>query len=249
MPKSSMSREMPRARSPVSTSTAVLRLGNEAGFGHFQTELATGCTGLQEQGLHVIGEAWTRELSCGEVDADEESAVVGIVVIPSLNLVAGLGKAPVADGQNQTALFGMGDEIHRGDEAAFGMNPANESLDADDFAGGKIDLGLVVKDKLAAIERATEIAAPGPCFGGRAGECRMRTSAGMFGCGTAQLSQLQQTCGYVGQAFEHVQLSSVIPVRGCWAKTVKVPMIWRSGVRTGTPAKKAAWLIFRMTAR
>jgi hypothetical protein len=29
-------------------------------------------------------------------------------VVPSLNLVAGLGKAPVADGQNQAALFGMG---------------------------------------------------------------------------------------------------------------------------------------------
>ena len=78
-----------------------------------------------------------------------------------------------------------GDEIHGRDEAALGMNPANESLNTDDFAGGEIDLGLVVKDKLAAIECAMEIAAAGPGFGDIAGECRLPTSAGIFDHGAA----------------------------------------------------------------
>jgi hypothetical protein len=113
-----------------------VEVGNETGLGHFQTKLVAGYTGLQEQGLHVIGEAGTRELARGEIDADEESAVGWIVAVPNLNLITCLGEAPVPDGQNQAGFLGMGNEIQGRDEAAFGVVPANEGFDTDDLAAG-----------------------------------------------------------------------------------------------------------------
>ena len=56
----------------------------------------------------MIGQAGAGELTGREINANEERVVVRVILVPSLDLVAGLGEAPVADGQNQAALFGLG---------------------------------------------------------------------------------------------------------------------------------------------
>ena len=54
----------------------------------------------------MIGEAFTRELAGGEVDADAYGGVERVFIAPFLNLAARFTNSPVADGQNQPAFFG-----------------------------------------------------------------------------------------------------------------------------------------------
>ena len=144
------------------TSRAMLHVGNQAGLGHLQAELAAGDAGLQQQRLNVVGQTLARELAGGEIDADPQGAVAGIFAAPGLDLLACLGESPVADGQNQPAFFGQRNEVHGRDESPLGMMPADERLKANDLAGGELDLGLVVEHKLAFVEGAAQVRSARP---------------------------------------------------------------------------------------
>ena len=85
--------------------------------------------------MNVVGQSLARKLARGEIDADAQSVIVCVIAVPGLDLPAGFGKSPVADGENHAAFFCLRDECKGRDDAAFGVDPADESLNADDAPG------------------------------------------------------------------------------------------------------------------
>jgi hypothetical protein len=112
-----------------------VEVGNDAGLSHFEAELMAGDAGLQEERLHVVGEAGAGELPGREIDANAQGAIVGVFAVPGLDLAAGFGEAPVADREDEAALFGSRDEVLRREDAAFGMDPSDQGLDGDPCGG------------------------------------------------------------------------------------------------------------------
>ena len=84
---------------------------------------------------------------------------------PVGRLNAGLVQYPGADVENQTGLLGDLDEPGGRVEVAVGVAPAQEGLDGDDRAGGKVHLRLVPDDELVALECATKVALDGQSLG------------------------------------------------------------------------------------
>lgn len=135
---------------------------DEAGFSHFETELMARDSRLEQKRLDVVGESWTGELPRGKVHADAEGGIARIFAVPRLDLFAGFCKAPVADGLDDIAGFGVGDEVLGRKDAPLWMSPANECLDTDDSAVKEVYFRLVVKDEFVAVQGAAQIAAAGP---------------------------------------------------------------------------------------
>ena len=70
--------------------------------------------------------------------------------------------------ENHAEFFGLGNERKRRDDAAFGMDPADQSLDAYDAPGAEIDVGLIVEHKLVPFEGMSKIGAAGHSLAGPA---------------------------------------------------------------------------------
>src|SRR5262249_47820155 len=140
---------------------------------------------------------------CREVDAYTQGVVSQAFQIPALNLIADFSERPVANGQDHAGFFGGLNEFARRQEAAFRVLPADERFKANDLAGGKLDLGLVVEHKLALIERDPQIGPVRPGAmrdggygsGGKAalGELRLLERA-------TQAAELQLARGHFRQA-------------------------------------------------
>ena len=137
-------------------------VGDEAGLGHFETELAAGDAGFEQQGLDVVGQPLAGKLTGGEVDADPQRTMARILAAPLLNLHAGFGESPVADGQDQAVLLGQRDEVHGWNQAALGVRPADQRLKADDLAGGQLHFRLVEEDELAVVQSVAQICCSRP---------------------------------------------------------------------------------------
>ena len=65
---------------------------------------------------------------------------------------------PAADRLDQAALLGDRDELARVEQAALGMVPAHQRLEADDLAAAQRDDRLVVELELVAVERVAQLA-------------------------------------------------------------------------------------------
>ena len=75
---------------------------------------------------------------------------------PLRELAARLVQHPRADGVDEAALLGDGNEPPRRDGAQLRMLPAQERFDAAQAAGGGIDARLIVQRKLVALDRAAQ---------------------------------------------------------------------------------------------
>ena len=75
---------------------------------------------------------------------------------PGLRLRARFAQHPIADGHDQAAVFGNGNEIRWRDQPAQGMGPAEQCFRAGDFSGLEIDLGLIVQCEFLALESAPQ---------------------------------------------------------------------------------------------
>src|SRR5437879_848598 len=100
----------------------------------------------------MVSEPLARKLPGGEVDAHARRPAQGELPRPRLDLRASLRQSPIADGKNQPALLGGGNEVARRDKSAFWMTPADEGFEADDFACTEVDFRLVVKHKFIPLE-------------------------------------------------------------------------------------------------
>ena len=98
------------------------------------------------------------DLAGGEVDRDVERPRVGALPVPLDDLAAGALLDPAPDRLDQAAVLGDRDELGRVEQAALGVLPADQRLEAGDLAGAQADHRLVVEGQLVAVERVAQLA-------------------------------------------------------------------------------------------
>ena len=77
--------------------------------------------------------------------------------MPGADLPAGFADHPEVEGNDQAGLLGSGNEVHRRDEAAFGVLPAHQGLEPRNPAVVEGDDRLIGDPELVAFNRAPEV--------------------------------------------------------------------------------------------
>src|SRR5262249_31759161 len=103
-----------------------------------------------------VDDVGDEELLAREVDADAVDAGGAGIPAPDRELAAGLAQEPLAQGHDDAAFLGDGDEVAGGDHAEGRMAPACEGFDGFDFAGVEGDDRLIVEDELVAFDGEAE---------------------------------------------------------------------------------------------
>src|SRR5436189_36934 len=83
----------------------------------------------------------------------KERSIVGAQPGPGQRVAAGVLLHPAPDRLDQAAVLGDLDEIAGVEQAALGMAPAHQRLEADDLAAADRDHRLVVELQLFALQR------------------------------------------------------------------------------------------------
>lgn len=63
----------------------------------------------------------------------------------------------MSDGEDESGVFGDGDEFGGGDESLLGVLPADEGFEAFDVAGLEGDNGLIHEEELVCLEGLAEV--------------------------------------------------------------------------------------------
>ena len=127
-------------------------------LGHLEPQVDRVEAGAGEDLAHRLRQVAVRHLAGREVDGDVEWALVGAQVVPAERLAAGRLLHPAADRLDQAAVLGDRDELAGVEQAALGVVPAHQRLDADDLAAAQSDHRLVVQFELLALERVAQLA-------------------------------------------------------------------------------------------
>jgi len=101
----------------------------------------------------VGGEVGTGDLEWGDVDVDADGWEA--LLLPAGGLGAELVEDPVAEGDDEAALFGDGDERGGRDETAFGMAEADEGFEGVELAADSVER-LIVQLEAAIAERLAD---------------------------------------------------------------------------------------------
>src|SRR5690606_9427624 len=89
-----------------------------------------------------------RELQGGKVDRHRPLVAL---LVPDLELTAGLIKRPVIDVNYLACLFGRRHELVRHDEPALGMLPAHQGFSTYYRAGGVVELWLIMQEEFVTL--------------------------------------------------------------------------------------------------
>ena len=99
-------------------------------------------------------QALVEQVAGGQVHRDgQRPAGIG----PGARLREGGVQDVAGERADQPGVLGERDELVGKDQAALGVLPAHQGLGADDLAGADADLGLVVQDELAAVQRPAQV--------------------------------------------------------------------------------------------
>ena len=120
-------------------------------FGHLQLQVARREPGLRQDALDHTGQVAAVELARRNVDRHGE---VGRTrqVPPCAGLGAGAAQHPFADGHDQAAFLGQGNEFGRRNRAAVRMAPAYQGFHAHDAPARNAELGLIMQRQLIAFQ-------------------------------------------------------------------------------------------------
>ena len=155
MPKSSSESEMPS--SPSLFMISITRTGSAATIVSVisSCSIAGSTSHLSSSCVHVAGQAEVEQVRGAEVDRDRQAQAL---VAPA----RALGERVVEHAQGQRAhqagLLGERQERARAEQAELRVIPAHERLGAGDLAGLEVELGLVVHDDLAGLDRLRQLA-------------------------------------------------------------------------------------------
>ena len=117
---------------------------------------------------------------------------------PIRRLPAGFMQHPTTDRDDQAGVIRDRDEFRRRYDAAFGMVPANERLDADYRAGRQGHSRLVVQKELVPLQRLHEAAFDGLPFGFAGSHIRAER---LVPVAAALLGRVKRHIGVLDQAF------------------------------------------------
>ena len=132
MPKSSSARRTPR-----SLSRPILRVVSSVSWANSDSVISrVSRRRVEPRPLQRLGDVPDQvgvlELAHGDVDAHAQPAQRG-AVLPLGGLTGRLLQHPPADRHDEAGLLGERDELQRGDQAALGVPPAQQRLEADDL--------------------------------------------------------------------------------------------------------------------
>ena len=127
---------------------------HENTFGELELQSGGIQTRFVEDCEHALQEIVIAKLHCGNVYRHGGQGQAR--AHPGLRLGARFAQDPIADGDDQAAVFGNGNEIPWRDQPAQGMGPADQCFRAGDFSGLEIDLGLIVQCEFLAFESAPQ---------------------------------------------------------------------------------------------
>ncbi len=130
-----------------------VHVAQQHGLGELEVEQVGRQAGFRQGRLDAVEQVAAPELQDGEVHRHPDRMAEGE---PGARLPAGLFQHPFADGDDQAAALGQGDEFHRRDGAELGVVPAQQGLEAEQAAMADVDLGLVVQRQLAVVQGVPE---------------------------------------------------------------------------------------------
>lgn len=142
--------------------------GEGGGLGEFKLEQAGAEAGAAEGLLDFFEEGIAGELDAGDVDGDLNGAAGA--TLPGEAFDAGAIEDVSAELDDEAALFGDGDEAHRGDGSELGVGPAGEGFEANDGVGGEVEFRLVVDANLVVLDGVAEVAFEHEAFASGAAE-------------------------------------------------------------------------------
>ena len=119
-----------------------LRILDQDRFGQLQVERVGRQARLAQQPGHAVDEVGSVEQQRRDVDRDHQAQPVGV---PLCGLAHRLAEHPLADRDDEAALFGHRNELGRRHLAQLRVVPAQQRLGADHAAARQIDLRLVVQ--------------------------------------------------------------------------------------------------------
>jgi hypothetical protein len=126
-------------------------------FGDLQLKSAGCDLDFAQAGFDAVQQLRAGEVTGGEVDGDAQAGARAAGTFLDRQVAAGLPDHPLIDQGHQTGIFGGFEELVGGDEALFGMLPAQQGFEADDLAGMDLKGGLIEDAKLATVEGGAQI--------------------------------------------------------------------------------------------
>ncbi len=156
MPKSSRASRHPRSFSRPDLAAGLLGVLGEQRLGDLEGEQR----GVQARPLQRLGDVPDQvgvlELAHRDVHAHAQPAERG-AVLPLGGLPGGLLEHPAPDRHDQAGLLGQRDEVERRHQAALGVAPPEQRLEADDLLRRDVDDRLVVQLQLLGVEGPGEL--------------------------------------------------------------------------------------------
>ena len=134
MPKSSRTRPHAELAQRLQRGDRRRRLLDQDALGDLQPQVDRVEAGAGEDLGDRRRQVAVGDLAGGEVDGDVERALVGALLVPLEDLAAGALLDPAADRLDQAAVLGDRDELAGVEQAALGVLPADQRLEAGDLA-------------------------------------------------------------------------------------------------------------------
>ena len=132
-------------------------------LGKLQFEKVCRQLGIGQNTADQVGQAAVAKLHDRQIHRHDHRWMTAIQ--PLLELVHGSPEHPLADRQDQTAILGNRNELHRRNRAKLGVTPAQQCLHTDHLAVAKGKLRLEMQLKLIVLQRpmhrVNQLHAPG----------------------------------------------------------------------------------------
>src|SRR5436190_2395596 len=130
-------------------------VGHDRAFGDLELEMVRRHAGVEQDARDFVGEVGIQQAALGDVDRDREVVAGGL---PRVDLLQRRPQDEARQRLDEAGLLGERDELARREQPVLGMLPAHERLDARDRPALQPQLGLVVQDELAAVQRLAQLA-------------------------------------------------------------------------------------------
>ena len=158
MPKSSSASCGAGAAQPLEDLGRLLGILHHQALGDLQAQRALGHDVAAEDVADLLDEVLTEDLPARDVDGYEQRPLLARqLTLPARCLVRGAQEDVRAEAHDEIRLLGDGDEVVRAHQAALGMLPAHQRLEAGQLLGRQVDdrliedLDLVLRQRLAQV--------------------------------------------------------------------------------------------------
>ena len=142
---------------PLQDPDALFGLGHDGGLGDLESEAPGRERALPHDRRELGHQFGALELPGGEIDAHRERAVVRTPFEEALEGPRRLRQHPPAQGVDQSALLGQGDEIIGPEESTLRMTPARERFETYHPVGRQRHDRLVEEDQLLPFDGAAQV--------------------------------------------------------------------------------------------